>query len=197
VHLTLVMFGRWSEALNAPMPPAELTVATGLAHYARGVAFAATGNAAETGVALERVKQAAATAKAARPPDWPTNRVLDIATHALAGEIATRAGRLEEGIVEFGTAVEIEDQLLYDEPPLWYYPMRHSFAAVLLQAGKAVDAQRVYEEDLRRFPENGWSLFGLALALRTQGKAVEADAIEARFRRAWAQADVRLAASRF
>jgi hypothetical protein len=55
----------------------------------------------------------------------------------------------------------------------------------------------VYREDLRRFPENGWSLFGLAQALRAQGKKNDAAAAEARFRRAWADADVTLTASRF
>jgi hypothetical protein len=53
----------------------------------------------------------------------------------------------------------------------------------------------VYREDLRWNPENGWSLFGLAQSLRAQGKS--ADAEEARFRRAWASADVRLTSSRF
>ena len=55
----------------------------------------------------------------------------------------------------------------------------------------------MYREDLKRFPENGWSLFGLGQALRAQGKDTEAAAAEARFRRAWAGTDVTLTASRF
>jgi predicted Zn-dependent protease len=68
---------------------------------------------------------------------------------------------------------------------------------VLLQAGRAVEAERVYREDLKRFPENGWSLFGLAQTLRAQGKSAEAADVDARFARAWAGADVTLPASRF
>jgi tetratricopeptide (TPR) repeat protein len=45
VHLTLVTFGRWDELLREPRPPADLRVATALTQYARGVAFAARGDA--------------------------------------------------------------------------------------------------------------------------------------------------------
>jgi len=69
--------------------------------------------------------------------------------------------------------------------------------AVLLQAGRASEAEAVYWEDLRRYPHNGWSLFGLAQSLRKQGKNEEAALAEQRFQKAWAQADVKLTASRF
>ena len=118
------------------------------------------------------------------------------AIHALSGEIATRHGDLEAGINHFREAVKIEDAGLYFEPPKWYYPIRHSLGAALVKAGRNAEAEKVYREDLRRFPENGWSLFGLAQALRAQRKNAEADAVEARFRRAWASTDVTLTASR-
>ena len=121
---------------------------------------------------------------------------LSIAVHALSGEIATRRGDLEAGINHFREAVKIEDAGLYFEPPKWYYPIRHSLGAALVKAGRNAEAEKVYREDLRRFPENGWSLFGLAQALRAQRKNSEADAVEVRFRRAWASTDVTLTASR-
>lgn len=85
--------------------------------------------------------------------------------------------------------------MLYEEPPLWYYPIRHSLGRALLEAGRPAEAERAYREDLARFPANGWSLFGLALSLEAQGS----DASEARsaFRKAWAGADVELTGSRF
>jgi predicted Zn-dependent protease len=122
---------------------------------------------------------------------------LSIAVHALSGEIATRRGDLDAGINHFREAAKIEDAGLYFEPPKWYYPIRHSLGAALLKAGHTAEAEKVYREDLRRFPENGWSLFGLAQALRAQGKITEAVAAEARFHRAWASTDVTLTASRF
>ena len=91
----------------------------------------------------------------------------------------------------------LQDQLNYVEPPDWFYPVRQSLGAVLLGAGRADEAEAVYWQDLRENPGNGWTLFGLAQALRAQGKNDAAAAIEARFREAWAAADVKLEASRF
>ena len=191
VHLTLVNFGRWEDVLAEPVPPAEMKYASTMAHYARGVAFAATGKPAEAAAALEAVKQAAPGASADDKP------VIEIATHALMGEIAQRAGRLDEAAAHYRAAQAVEDGILYFEPPTWYYPIRHSLGAVLLGAGKAAEAEAVYREDLKRFPENGWALFGLMQALRAQGKNAEATAVDARFRAAWKNADVTLTASRF
>jgi tetratricopeptide (TPR) repeat protein len=47
------------------------------------------------------------------------------------------------------------------------------------------DAIAVYEEDLEKFPENGWSLYGILKALRMQGKTGKADKIETRFNESW------------
>jgi hypothetical protein len=94
-------------------------------------------------------------------------------------------------------AMKLEDALNYTEPPDWYYPIRHSLGVVLLRAGKAADAEQIYREDLVRFPENGWALYGLGQSLRAQGKAAEADKVAARLTLAWAKADITLKASRF
>ncbi|HEV8714863.1 MAG TPA: hypothetical protein VGX03_18790 [Candidatus Binatia bacterium] len=90
-----------------------------------------------------------------------------------------------------------QDNLGYEEPPAWYYPVRQSLGAVLLKAGRAEDAEAVYREDLRRNPENGWSLYGLTQSLRMQNKKDDAADTEKRFRKAWAEADVKLVESRF
>jgi tetratricopeptide (TPR) repeat protein len=192
LHLTLVTFGRWDEVLSTPAPPRELRFATGLVEYARGVAHAARGNQAEARAALDTVR-----AIARGDHGEMGVAVLEIAWHSLAGEIEARAGRLPAAAGHFRAAVEIEDELLYFEPPPWYYPVRHSLAAVELRAGNAAAAERLYREDLRRFPENGWSLFGLAESLRAQGRRLDAEEAEERFARTWAGADVELTASRF
>jgi tetratricopeptide (TPR) repeat protein len=113
------------------------------------------------------------------------------------GEIATRSGQADEGVAHFQQALAIEDKGLYFEPPKWYYPIRQSLGAALLKAGRNAEAEAVYREDLKRFPENGWSLYGLAAALKAQGRTADAAAAEGRFAKAWADADVKLTASRF
>ena len=189
--LTEVNFGRWEDVLAQPLPSPDLKYASFMAHYARGVAFAATGKAAEAAAELEQVKQAAAAASADDKP------VADIAMHTLMGEIAQRSGKLDEAAAHFKAAIAIEDAGLYFEPPTWYYPVRHSLGAVLLRLGRADEAEAVYREDLKRFPENGWALFGLMQALRAQGKNADAATVDTRFREAWKDADVTLTASRF
>lgn len=155
-HLALVSFGRWGEVLRQPLPPRELRFASAMTHYARGVALAALRRPHEAGTALDSVR-----AIAAATPEGIARTVLDIASHALRGEIAGRGGRLQDGIAAFREAVRLEDGLMYMEPPYWYYPIRHSLGALLLQAGQPAEAEALYRQDLARFPENGWSLFGL------------------------------------
>jgi tetratricopeptide (TPR) repeat protein len=191
--LTLTTFGRWDDVLAEPLPPSDIRMPLAMAYYARGVAYAAKGQVAEAQTALDTVK----AIDAATPADAPAKTAVSVAVHALMGEIATRSGKLDEGIAHFREALKIEDAGLYFEPPKWYYPIRQSLGAALLNAGQSAEAEAVYREDLKRFPENGWSLFGLAAALRAQGESTEAAAVDQRFSKAWSMADVRLTASRF
>jgi tetratricopeptide (TPR) repeat protein len=188
----LVRFGRWDEVLAEPAPPERLVYASGAWHWARGLAFAAQGKRREAEA------EAAALAKLER--DVPAEklvtqvntgkRLLGIASNHLAGELAARRGRTEEAVQRLRAASALEDELTYMEPPDWWIPVRHSLGAVLLDAGRAREAEAVYREDLQRFPENGWSLLGLALALEKQGKAAAAAETRERFKRAWSRADV-------
>ncbi len=191
--LTLTTFGRWDDVLADPLPPADIRFPYAMVMYARGVARAAKGQWTEAQAALDTVT----AINTATPADADAKTALSIAQHALMGEIATRRGDAAAGIAHFRAALAIEDAGLYFEPPKWYYPVRQSLGAALVKAGQNAEAEQVYREDLRRFPENGWSLFGLAQSLRAQGKTAEAAAVEQRFQRAWAGADVTLTASRF
>ena len=86
--------------------------------------------------------------------------------------------------------------LRYDEPPTWFYPCRNNLGAVLIEAAKYDEAQKIYEEDLKEIPENGWALFGLHQALLKQNKNNEAISVEKRFKEAWKYSDVELKSSR-
>lgn len=191
--LTLTTFGKWDDVLAEPLPPSDLRMPLALAYYARGVAYAAKGQMAEAQTALDTVM----AIDAATPATAETKAPVSIAVHALMGEMAARGGNLDGGIAHFREALKIEDAGIYFEPPKWYYPIRESLGATLLKAGRNAEAEAVYREDLKRFPENGWSLFGLAAALKAQGKTDESAAVEKRFAAAWARADVTLVASRF
>ena len=114
----------------------------------------------------------------------------------MEGEILVAEGRIDDGTAALRAAVMAEDALKYDEPPGWLIPVRHSLGAVLMRAGRFADAEEVYREDLKRIPDNGWSLFGLAESLGAQKKNDdEVAATNATFKRIWAKADVKISSS--
>ncbi|HSK80233.1 MAG TPA: hypothetical protein VLQ45_27510 [Thermoanaerobaculia bacterium] len=196
----LVRFGRWDEILKTPEPDADLVYPRAVWHYARGMAFARTGRPDEADREREKVRALAAEPAMAKMTVWDINTVSDllkVADALLAGETAAARRDWDAAVRHLEAAVTAEDALNYDEPPPWHFPSRQILGAVLLEAGRPADAERVYQEDLRKFPENGWSLNGLRQSLATQGKKEEAAKVEARFREAWKHADVTLAASRF
>jgi len=194
-QLTMVTFGDWEGVLAEPMPPADLHNASAMAHYSRGIAFAATGRGAEARNELEAVRQIANEIGATDTSEGP-EIVVAIAGHALAGEIALRTGDADGAVRHLQAAARLEDGMLYDEPPVWYYPVRHSLGRALLEAGQPIEAEERYREDLVRFPANGWSLIGLANALEAQGRRAEAEEVREEFRTAWSAADIQLTSSR-
>ena len=198
-YLALVRFGRWSEVLAEPAPPPRMLYVTGAWRYARGTALLATGRRDEAGAELAQLRAVRDGVPADRTLAgfFKMADMLTLASEVLAGEIAARAGDADAAVKHLAEAVRLQDAHWFPEPPPWYFPVRQALGAALLQAGRAAEAEAVYREDLRRNPENGWSLFGLAQSLRAQGKGAEATAVDARFRRAWARADVTLTASRF
>ena len=195
---SLARFGRWDDILRQPRPPNELRYLTGMWHYARGLALAARGQPNKASFEKERLADIA-VAVASRVPLVGNSPavLLRLASTVLAGELAARRGRTDEAIHHLQEAVQLHDQLRYDEPPAWYYPVRQALGAVLLVAGRVKEAEQVYRDDLEKHPSNGWSLFGLAKCLRVQHRDEDATAVEVAFRRAWARADVALEASRF
>ncbi len=196
----LTRFGRWDEILAALAPPEDLRYPTGVWHYARGVALTAKDRLDDAAQELEALEAIAADSTLETVTIWDINTtasLMRIAAEALAGELAARRGDHAEAVRRLEAATRLEDALNYDEPPPWHYPVRQSLGAVLLATNRAAEAEAVYREDLRRHPENGWSLLGLAQSLEAQGKADEAGAVRQRFDQAWAAADVTLNGSRF
>jgi hypothetical protein len=87
--------------------------------------------------------------------------------------------------------------LRYSEPPDWVVPVRHALGAFPLHGGQSAEAEAVYRKDLRRWPDNGWSLHGLWAILEAQGKKTEAAKVRARLDEIWKHADVKITSSCF
>ncbi len=197
----LTQFGRWDQVLAEPKPAPEFTFHLAMWHYARGMAFAAEGKSQEAEGELASLGRLSSSEKIrALETDaiaFPATRLVQIAEHTLAGELARKGGRHEEAIRHFQMGVDIQDGLPYMEPPYWYVPVRMLLGDALLKAERPGEAELVYREDLKRNPRNGWSLFGLRESLQAQGKNGEAEEAQKRLQEAWAGATVTLTASRF
>ncbi len=167
VHLyALVRFEKWDEILEVPAFPEEFTFAGGMWHYARGKALAAKGQSD----AAERELAALEKKLADTPQDFllmrhSAARLLGIAANDLAATLAAGSGQTSDAIAKLRVAVLLQDQLLYDEPPPWYYPEREALGRMLLAAGKPAEAEAVFREDLQRNPHSGWALYGLQKSL--------------------------------
>jgi tetratricopeptide (TPR) repeat protein len=191
-------FGLWEAMLSLPAPDQRLTGLTGGFLYGRAVALAAIGRIDEARATLAELQKLAAVTPADAAAGQNTVRdVLGIAIPVVEARIAAAERRTADTVAKLREAVAAEDHLAYDEPKNWFFPVRHLLGAALMQAGEASEAERVYREDLRQSPGNGWSLYGLSEALRAQRMPDEAARVGREFEAAWARADVRLTASAF
>ncbi len=194
-----VQFGKWNEILADGPPGHDTPFTRGAWRYARGMALARTGQLAEADQELAQLKQILSDPSLDAQVTFSANTglaILRIAPLVVEAEIAAQKKEWDRALLLLERAVRYEDALTYQEPADWHSPVRQTLGAVLLEAGRPDEAEAVFWEDLRKNAGNGWTLSGLARALRAQGKNEEAAGIEERFKKAWAHADVKLTASR-
>ena len=195
---TRIRFGQWEDLLREPPPAKGLRLLEGTWRLGRGMALVATGRLpgaeGERQALLTLTKQ---FRRSKNQQDKLERDLLKIAERLLAGQIEAQRRRHDEAIKTLREATKIEDSLQGAEPPHWALPVRHYLGPVLLLAGRAPEAEAEYRADLKWYPENGWRLFGLLQSLKVQRKDADAAEVSDRFEKAWAHADVTLAASRF
>ena len=196
--LSYVRFGKWDEILKLSEPPADLQYSRGIHHYARGIALAATGQGDSAVEELDSLLryQDTVSINFLDKHGYPASTLLEIAAELLKGDIEFYDKRYDEAASHFEKAVVLQDQLPYTEPPFWYYPTRQSLGHALIMMGEPYKAEAVYRQDLRDYPRNGWSMFGLVQSLKLQGKHIEASIIDKRFQEVWQMSDITLTASR-
>lgn len=194
----MIRFGLWDEILAEPLPAANRPATTAFLRYARAIALSTLGRTDEAAAEQEAFRAARKSVPAtAALGNNSVDACLAVGEEMIAGELAYRRGAHDEAFEHLRKGVQLEDALHYDEPWGWLQPVRHALGALLLEQGRVDEAKTVYEEDLRRHPENGWALHGLAESLRRSGRADEADAVQKRFDVAWEHADFPLHASCF
>ncbi len=197
--LTQVRFGEWDAILADAAPAEEPPFPTAIRHFARGMAHVRGGKldlAARDAEALHAIATAPPMARVAFGMN-NADAVLRVADPLLRGELLRARGRKAEALAALREAATAEDRLNYNEPADWPLPVRWYLGAALLEAGDASGAARAYRQDLQAYPNNGWSLFGLAKAQHALGDMAGAADSERRLAKAWQWADAPLAASRY
>ena len=122
--------------------------------------------------------------------------IVAIAHEVLAAEIGAKRRTSATRSRIFPTAAALEDDLIYMEPPDWPIPVRQLQGAALLELGRVQDAEAAFRADMKKFPDNGWSLSGLQASLEQQGRTADAAAVKARLAQQWQRADVQVARGR-
>ncbi|MGZ8297998.1 MAG: tetratricopeptide repeat protein [Allosphingosinicella sp.] len=192
----MARFGLWDDIIAEPAPNPKLAGLTIAWLQARATALAAKGRVAEARALLPELDRAIAAVPADATQGQNVARPLyEIGALKAKARIALAEGQRGAARIALREAVTKEDRLSYNEPSDEFFPVRHLLGAALLEAKRPAEAEAVYREDLRRNPNNGWALHGLARALEAQGKKAEAE--KARFKEAWRHADTELTASAF
>lgn len=193
--LTLIRFGRFDEVLEITTRPQD-DIPAGAWEFAYGYAKLRGGQTDAAGAHLAALRKLAETSSAtsSSAARHPARRLLGVLVGILEGEIERSAGNSSAGLAAFARAVALDDDLEVDEPEPLPFPARHWLAAALLEAGRHGDAERVYREDLREHPHNGWALVGLQLALKAQRKPTSD--VDADLRASWSRSDTWIRASR-
>ncbi|MBK8290129.1 MAG: hypothetical protein IPK96_03365 [Flammeovirgaceae bacterium] len=195
----MVRFGQWDEILKIEEPTDSLKYIKAVWHYARGIAYVRTNKIADAKNELVSLKKSVADPFMDNTIGGFNSfkSVLSIAENMLDAEIEAKQKNYSKAILLATRAVQIEDNLLYQEPPDWYHPTRQVLGALLLESGSPALAEQRFREDLNLYRDNGWSLFGLYQSLEAQGKKKEAKEVKAKFDVAFAKTDIVLKSVRY
>jgi hypothetical protein len=192
----LCRFDRWHEilALAVPKNSPEEPLRAAVWHYARGLAFAGTGDPANAQKERDVLADLDKTLVVPGLAGWynGSKSILGIALDVLDAKISLSRNKPSPAVALLTQAAHLQDALLYIEPPDWYYPVRESLGAAFLRSGDLKGAEKAFRDDLIRNPRNGRSLFGLAESLKAQGDATDEAWARRAFEKAWMNADTTL-----
>lgn len=197
-YYVYVKFGKWEEILQMTNGVPGLPYPSAILHYAKGMAYLGKNQVQEAKSELQKLRNIAGNEDLKEITIWDINTTYDlvqIAQNVLHSQIMMKEGQLEKGIRILEEAITIEDSLNYNEPPDWFFSVRHYLGDAQLSAEKFTQAAETYKTDLEKLPKNGWALKGLALALRGQNKTDKAIETNKMFEASWVNADIGLNSS--
>lgn len=184
----LVKFEQWEKILAATKPDEDLLYPKAIWHYARGMAFANLNKVNEAQTELDSLNKLSESEGVKKIIIWsinPAEQVCQIASKVLRAELLTKKGDYKRAAELLAQAIVLEDNLNYNEPPDWFFSVRHLLGNVVMLAGDYAGAEKIYHEDLSTWPKNGFALTGLYESLKAQHKLPEADEVKKQLDIAW------------
>ncbi len=165
-YFALVQYGEAEDVLGIAEPPAEYPYLKAMWHYSRGVVLAGQGKSAEAAAEADALHALIDTEEIAAlvEGDVPAVDVLTMAETIVRARVDQADQNYDAAIEKLRTAVVIEAEIPYTEPPYWYYPVEQTLGAVLLQAGRHDEAIDAFRDSLIKHPNNAWSLYGMMKA---------------------------------
>ena len=163
--------------------------------FAHGMATIASGDLEAAGPIVQqllRISLELREAQSEKGQDWyfsAAKRIVAIAAFELNGAFLSASGKHEEAIDFLVRAVGMEESLGYWEPPHYARPVYQSLAQALGNAGRLEDARNVFAQELKRRPNNGHALFGIARTYAVEKNIPKTREAYQRFLEAWKNAD--------
>ena len=198
-YFVAVKFGKWDDILKMKLVSDTLKYPAAVSHYSRGMAYLGKGNFTKAKGEFVRLEVLSYDKSLEKMTIWEINSmhdIVEIATKVLKAEILASERNYTQSILLLQKAVAIEDALNYNEPPDWFFSVRHHLGAIQIEAGKYNDAIKTYEEDLKRLPKNGWAYHGLKLAYEKLNNKAKVREMEQLIAKSWATADIKISTSR-
>jgi len=187
-----VKFKKWDDILDMQFETYDLKYVKAVRHYAEGMAHLGKGNQESAKKELIQLMELAKDESLKKVTIWDINSVYDlvqIASKVLQAELWASEEDYETSITLLKEAIIIEDALNYNEPPDWFFSVRHHLGTIQNKAGKYTDAIATYNDDLKRLPKNGWAHHGLKLAYQGLNDEKNVIKMNTLIKESWMDAD--------
>ncbi|AUP77710.1 hypothetical protein [Flavivirga eckloniae] len=194
-YYVAVKFKKWDTILNMKLKNYDLKYPKAIRHYAEGMAHLGKGNLDNAKAELLELETLAKDETLKEVTVWDINSVYDlvkIAEKVLKAEILAHEGDLETSITLLKGAVKMEDALNYNEPPDWFFSIRHHLGRIYILNGQQKMAIKLYLKDLEYLPKNGWAYHGLKMAYDGLDDKENTEIYNELFKASWKHADFEL-----
>ena len=186
-----------AKVLAMKQPPADQPYMQAMWRYARGEALARKGSAAAVRAEAAAIDEIELPVLAGQEPMRDRGmKLIDLSRLVLLGRAATLEGRHAKAAAMYRKASSLQESMnLGRDPPMWWFPVRRSYAAALMASGDLKGAEAELATVLKTWPDDPMALQTLGELQRRTGRQEAARATLEKARRNWAGDPSRLSSA--